>query len=541
MSSELDDELLELVGGGDKSSRKRNREGSSSAPGRTKKPSKKRKLADSDNEPESEEGDESDELYPLEGKYIDEEDRETLLGKTEIEREEILAARMDEIERIRDRKHVDKLRAQQLAGVAAVESEAKRPARASGKDKSKDRTLTALKAKRKAKDEKKRTRGAASPKPHERSSSPMDMDMSDSDDSDDEDGQISKLDQEDERLFGKPKPKPASSEPAVEQPLSTEHLAKIAFTRDTLAKHSTSPWFEKIVTGGWVRYLIGQQESHRVYRICQIIGLTPAPKGYKLADRTVHYMFELKHGQAEKAWQMDRTSNEPWTHEEFKRLTDTYAAQKIPLPTRKEVDERHQEMQELIAKQVTEADISEMISVRKRQLAAQGDMGATTMSVAERSRLTAARTLAQRRQDYDEVRAIDLQLGAAPAPAEDLPADRLALVNERNRRANAEAVRRAEMAEAERKKRERERRHRGEGGGELKVIDPSARLRTVPRLFESATPTSRPSTPNPATLGVAAQKQGLSPSPGPKASVNANGKTFEAAVIDAIEVDLGDF
>ncbi len=49
-----------------------------------------------------------------------------LLAKTEIEREEILTARLDEVERIRDRKHVDKLRAQQLAGVAAVESETKR-------------------------------------------------------------------------------------------------------------------------------------------------------------------------------------------------------------------------------------------------------------------------------------------------------------------------------------------------------------------------------------------------------------------------------
>jgi len=298
-----------------------------------------------------------------------------------------------------------------------------------------------------------------------------------------------------------------------------------------------------------VRYLIGQQENQRVYRICQIIGVAPTPKPYKITpDRTTHYTFELKHGKAEKVWQMDRASNEQWTAEEFKRLVDTYAAQKISLPSRKEVDERQQEMQELISKPVTEADISEMIQTRKRQFAAQGTPG--PMSVAERSRLTAQRTLAQRRQDYDEVRQIDEQLaklgelGGTPTPAEDAPADRLALVNERNRKANQEAVRRAEMLEAERKRRERK--NRGENGAPV-VIDPSARLRTIPRLFESATPTSRPSTPNPATLGVGAQNKGLSPSPGPKTNgtstptPNASGKTFETAVIESIEVDLGDF
>ncbi|KAJ7121057.1 hypothetical protein C8R44DRAFT_787296 [Mycena epipterygia] len=552
MSSELDDELLELVGGGssDKEKpRKRHRDPSSSATGKPKKSSKKRKLADSDNDPESEEGDE-DELYPLEGKYLNEEDREELLGKTEIEREEILAARLDEMERIRDRKHVDKLRAQQLAGVAAVESDAlKRPARATAKDKTKDRTLNALKAKRKAKDEKKRTRGAS---PKQRSSSPMDMEMSDEDSSDSEDGQISKLDQEDERLFGKlNQPKAAAGaaakEPVLDQTLSLEVLQKIVLTREALVKHSVSPWFEKIITGAWVRYLIGQDESRRVYRICEIKGLSPATKPYNITpERVMHQVFELKHGRAEKAWQMDRTSNEPPTLDEFKRLADTCKGEKIELPTRKDVDERYKEMQELIARPITETDITDMIA-RKKQLATPTG-GPAPLGVAERSRLQAQRTLAQRRQDYAEVAVIDAQLAAASLLSssgadgekgrredEDDP---LARVNQRNRRANMEAVRRAEILDAERKRRERK---LGTDAGANGVVDPSARLRTVPRLFESKTPTSRPGTPV-----VVPPKTGTSPAPVAKAPANGNGngapaKTFEAAIIESIEVDLGDF
>lgn len=82
----------------------------------------------------------------------------------------------------------------------------------------------------------------------------MDMEMSDEDSSDSEDGQISKLDQEDERLFGKaPQSKAAAGAAAAkevqDQTLSLDVLKKIVLTREELVKHSASPWFEKIITG----------------------------------------------------------------------------------------------------------------------------------------------------------------------------------------------------------------------------------------------------------------------------------------------------
>ncbi|KAJ7359437.1 hypothetical protein DFH08DRAFT_1038166 [Mycena albidolilacea] len=76
------------------------------------------------------------------------------------------------------------------------------------------------------------------------------------------------------------------------------------------------------------------------------------------------------------------------------------------------------------------------------------------------------------RQDYHEVHEIDAQLAAAAVAAslssakatgEEELQDRLARVNERNRKANAESIRKAEMLEAERKKRERK--SMREGGG----------------------------------------------------------------------------
>lgn len=148
-------------------------------------------------------------------------------------------------------------------------------------------------------------------------------------------------------------------------------------------------------------------------------GVVPASKPYKIDNKTVRDVFVLKHGKAEKTWQMDRTSNSPWTQvralplsrldmasrfscffflssthirlattaclplshsprldstcrhlptrldprahfvrlatqDEFKRMVDTCANEKVPVPTRKEVDERFGEMQDLIGKVITE-------------------------------------------------------------------------------------------------------------------------------------------------------------------------------------------
>lgn len=82
-----------------------------------------------------------------------------------------------------------------------------------------------------------------------------------------------------------------------------------------------------------------------------------------------------------------------------------------------------------------------------------------------RAELQQARNHAVKYGDHLELRKLDEQLAAlgvtaqpaTPVAADD-PAARWAKVNERNRKANMEAVRKIEHAEAERKKKERERR-----------------------------------------------------------------------------------
>lgn len=135
---------------------------------------------------------------------------------------------------------------------------------------------------------------------------------------------------------------------------------------------------------------------------------------------------------------------------------------------------------------VNQADITAMLH-RKSQLQGNKSVGLTTL---QRSTLHQKRTLAERRQDYAEVAEIEAQLAQhaanAPEPARNETADLLARVNERNRKANMESVRKAELQEAERKRRERK---LAQSGGTSAPIDPSARLKITPRTFNANTPT----------------------------------------------------
>lgn len=70
----------------------------------------------------------------------------------------------------------------------------------------------------------------------------MDMETSDSED---EDGQISKIEQEDEKLFGKSKKDNVEDD----EPITLHDLERCRLTRDMIAKYSMLPWFEDFVKG----------------------------------------------------------------------------------------------------------------------------------------------------------------------------------------------------------------------------------------------------------------------------------------------------
>ncbi|KAF8743558.1 hypothetical protein AX14_002107 [Amanita brunnescens Koide BX004] len=550
---DIDDELLALATEDSDKKRKRRQSaggaGTSAAAGGGIKRRKADASRNSYDTPESEEDEANPDPYPLEGKYKDEDDRQTLMAMSEVDRERILADRADHKQLLEDEKILSQMVREQRGAVVAngdddrVSAAAKRQHTARGATKEKSKKLDELKARRKAKDEKKKTR-QLSPK-REHSSSPMDMEISDEES---EDGQITKYDEEEEKL-DKLNSAPRKSD-QEDQPAELADLERCRLTRDSLAKYCMAPWFQEYVQGAFVRYLIGgNQDSGAVYRICEVSNLAAdLVKPYKINDTTVNQAFELKHGKSIRVFNMDKVSNGLFVDKEFERFKSTLVSEEVKLPTKKQLERKVAQMEKLITQPVTESDITAMLA-RKSQVSKSKSAALLTM---ERSRFTQARTLAQRRMDFAEVAEIDKKLEELNANAEFSPVnaavteaeDKLAKVNERNRRANVEAVRRAELAEAERKRKERKlAAMQGVDARSAAPHDPSARLKTVPRLFKAATPTgSMPGTPvltgtpmlGPTAANVPRQ---VSPLPSSALSGKPPGK---AAFID-VDVDLGDF
>ncbi|KAH8110223.1 hypothetical protein DFH11DRAFT_1746674 [Phellopilus nigrolimitatus] len=261
---------------------------------------------------------------------------------------------------------------------------------------------------------------------------------------DEEDGQISKLEQQEEResrLLNKAK-------------LTLEDLEKCRLSCNKLFKYALMPWFEDFVKGSWVRYLIGADQGQPVYRICEIanLGANPA-KPYKIENEYFDTSLELRHGAAIKVFPMDKVSNAAFTEDEWRRFKATCEHEKVKLPARRAIEKKLQQFDKLTSHSLTEADVTAILA-RKAELNRSLPKSRTTATKAERAELVRMRALAQMRRDFVESAALEVQLAALDAwpgvgvPARSEKEDILA-------KANRDAVRRAEVAEAERRKKAR--------------------------------------------------------------------------------------
>ncbi|KAH8833737.1 hypothetical protein DL96DRAFT_458849 [Flagelloscypha sp. PMI_526] len=304
---ELDDELLALTEP-NTHKRKRSRDKSSKS-----SRSKRAKHDMSGSEDEALESEDDMNPYPLEGKYKDEEDREHLLEMPEIEREQILADRAEELQKIEDRKEIRRLterNSSDAAGKAIKRTHSQR-----GTKEKRDK-LDEYKAKRQAKSDKKQKADA-----RRDSDSGEDMETSDSDNDD-----------------PPPRRKSPSAESipkAAQWRMSLDDVKPCFITRDAIAKNYGLPWFDEWIQGSYVRYLIGSSSTGSPeYRFCEVVSVLPHRKkeGYSLEHKTVYHDIELKHGKATRAFLMDKVSNSLPSDREFDRWINTCKLEDVSLP-----------------------------------------------------------------------------------------------------------------------------------------------------------------------------------------------------------------
>ncbi|KAF8608542.1 plus-3-domain-containing protein [Ceratobasidium sp. AG-I] len=434
--NDLSDELLALAGDSEDQPRRRKRTGS----GQPKSSSKRRKQEHDDDfgdDPESEEDEANP--YPLEGKYADELDRQRLLDMPETEREDILSQRLEEMQRFQDKVNLDKmLKAQKGSPEDQMHSDsvakaAKRKHTSIGVTKEKSKGLEQLKEKRRAKQDNvsRKARTSFDDSPVKRRSSSPESDSSD------EEGQFRPGDDS----FENPTPKLKKEE--KEEPVTIADFHKARLTREQLGKFCHVNWFQELVQGAYVRYLIGNDDAGApIYRVCEIVDLgADLVKPYSFETQVTDQLLELRHGKDIKHFPMDKVSNGPFTDREIERLMRVCQSEGIKLPTKSRLEKKGQRLQQLTTQRFTDNDITKMME-RKAALQ-QGPSHAQLLQ--EKSRLYQARNLARSRRDMAEVAELDAKIAELEArdvrPAEE---DQWAKVNERNRRLNLEQTKRAE-------------------------------------------------------------------------------------------------
>ncbi|KAF5346106.1 hypothetical protein D9757_014019 [Collybiopsis confluens] len=238
-------------------------------------------------------------------------------------------------------------------------------------------------------------------------------------------------------------------------------------------------------------------------------------KPYKVEEKMYDHQAELVLG---KSMNLDRGSNTPFsegsrvliffvpastislsllTQREFNRLKATCVEDKVPPPSKPSLKNKDAEMKRLIDTPLTESDINAMLN-RSRELAG----GVILLDLRSRVPTWNVRGLYKHGVWDPGSTSVNGGTGVAGGGTGgggggnkgDVSSSGGSVsmkLSEKNRKANAEAVRRAEQQEAERKRKETKMvlMGGGDGSGKSTPVDPSARLKTVPRTMLAKTPT----------------------------------------------------
>lgn len=480
--ADIEDDLLDLAGGssGDEASDNGRRSRSGTPKKRSLDKKTKRRSNDDDSEEEgeaiSEPGtpnslesapmDESDsdddaprgrsaanddEKYPLEGMYVDHAEKARIMALPELEREQIIAERVSEVERQRqnrllrqmveneERKQTKKKRS---ADTAELEDDDKRKASRARTGKGE----TAMDSLRRARAEKQRRREDQERRGKD-NYSPRRSESRDRDDSDDD--------------FGRDSRSPEREPPRDAPPAELRDFERVRVGRNQFAEVCFTPGFENAISGCFIRIALGPHPETGIeqYRMASIKGFTTGrpyalagPNGQFVTDQYVKAL----HGKAPREFPFIAASSGAFTDSEFNRYKIACSNDAVKVPTKAFLSDKIDDINSLIRHKWTDREIKDRLT-RRTDLIKRFDP-------AEKERIGNLLDDARRKGEDDKVEELQEkldQLGAqrlafrtslGPLKAEQAQTknaeqDRLAERNRENRRLNAEAVRKAQLKE----------------------------------------------------------------------------------------------
>ncbi|XP_044728263.1 RNA polymerase-associated protein RTF1 homolog [Chrysoperla carnea] len=438
----------------------------------------------------------------------DEEDRAHLASLTEKEREQEIFKRIEQRELMKTRFEIEK----KLRLAKKAERAKEKWKGESHKERSKERKKTVeenrgkvdkrvnamaeLKARRERKEEqevqrreeqrKRDEQAALTPTKQTAKLKASDI-YSDDDDSSDDDND------------NKPSPPPrapsirsrsSSSSSDSDAPASTPHepeviktrieLNSIRLSRHKMEKFVHLPFFDRVVTGCFVRIGIGNNSNGRpVYRVAEVVGVYETAKVYQLGSTRTNKGLKLKHGGQEKVFRLEFVSNQEFSESEFQKWIEACAASGVELPEKNRITVKQKDIREALTYEFNEADIEKIIQEK-------GRFKQNPYNYAmKKTQLMKERDSALARGDDEVARDLTRKIAQLEERASELDKMRtstissISYINDRNRKKNVETAEKAILEEL--------RANKGK-----KIDDPFTRRSTKPRMNFKAAPEDVP-------------------------------------------------
>ncbi|RFU74064.1 hypothetical protein TARUN_8195 [Trichoderma arundinaceum] len=395
-----------------------------------------------------------DDKYPVDGMFMSEAEKAEIMAMREVEREQIIADRVSEIERQRqnrllrqmvnnveneERKQVKKKRSADTAELEDGARKASRPRTGKSNESALDSFRRARAEKQRRQEDRERRRDGLSP---------LGRESREPEESDDEFGQTRNRSPDKTAVRELPPPE-------------LRDYDRVRLGRNEFAQVCSTPGFESAITGCYIRIALGAHPDTGLeqYRMALIKGFTTGrpyalngPQGSFVTDQYV----KATHGKAVKEFPFIAASGGQFTEGELNRYKVTCHNEGITLPTKAFLVDKIDDINALINHKWTNEEIKARLAkrneLRKRFDPQERERVANLLEDAlQRGHDQKVEELQEELDKLGRERlAFRTTLGPSKNPEATKASseqDRLAERNRENRRLNQEAVRKAQLKE----------------------------------------------------------------------------------------------
>ncbi|KAJ5572578.1 hypothetical protein N7450_009562 [Penicillium hetheringtonii] len=432
-------------------------------------------------------------IFPYDKLYYSAKEKDEIMAMPEIQREEMLSERAQQVDRHNQDLALRRLLASREREEARADKQAKRKAGSAGLDETQRKSsrqkttlggrkvgetsaaIDAYKRQREQKGKRDLNRGRDTTQSRRRSSVSSASQASDDDADAESDVEL------DDRVGS------SGVVPKDDPPAELREIQRARVGRSNFAQVCFYPGFEDRITGCYARVNIGPSKETGLneYRLCLITGFTTG-KPYAMEASNgrpfvVDQYAKLAHGKAIREFPFIACSDSPFTEAEYARYRKTMAVEDCKMATQSKLAAKVTDINKLINHQFTKEELSEKLRKQgaldeKKNVLRENDIQRDLQFARANGNDEEVERL---QKELDDIRNPNLSWGTSlvtkPAADQQLSeAERVHQINLRNQKLNHENVRRAQLEERKAARKAAAAVARGEA-----AVDPFMRVRTV--------------------------------------------------------------